>query len=335
MSAHIIQARGVNAALHSALDYLGREGVEADTRNGRVIAAPGPVLTEYERPQERVLFCAARNANPYFHLMESIWMLAGREDVAWVSQFNQRMRDYSDDGVILHGAYGYRWRARYGIDQLANLIKHLSSAPNSRRAVLAMWTPSGDLVPEDGAGGLESKDLPCNTHIYFALRGGALETTVCNRSNDAIWGAYGANAVHFSMLQEWLAAALGAKIGRLYQFSNNLHVYRNLNQLASLWGAPIDDRYASGAVSPMSLLQPREDALEWLEEAQIFCEDGIRATYFCEFFSTVAIPMLVSWRERRSGKNDGRAALAHCAADDWRAACEEWIERKEQRKEAA
>lgn len=334
MSAHIIRARGVNAALHAALDYLGRSGVEADSRNGRVLAAPGPVITEYARPQERVLFCAARNANPYFHLMEAIWMLAGREDVAWLAQFNPRIKEYSDDGVRLHGAYGHRWRARWGFDQLRLLAEHLQREPTTRRAVLAMWAARGDLQAEEGIGGLSSKDTPCNTHIYFALREGALEATICNRSNDAIWGAYGANAVHFSMLQELMAVAIGAPVGKLYQFSNNLHVYLDLNQLAMLWHAPIDDRYESAAVAAHPMLSPGESAWAFLRDAENFCAHGARASYVTLFFQGVALPMLASWRERRAGKNDGRAALRHCYAIDWAIAAQDWIDRLEQRKGA-
>ena len=40
--------------------------------------------------------------------------------------------------------------------------------------------------------------------------------TVCNRSNDMLWGAYGANVVHMSMLQEFVALFSKFTDGRLY-----------------------------------------------------------------------------------------------------------------------
>ena len=40
---------------------------------------------------------------------------------------------------------------------------------------------------------LKSKDVPCNTHAYFAINAeGSLDLTVCNRSNDLVWGCLGA-----------------------------------------------------------------------------------------------------------------------------------------------
>jgi hypothetical protein len=96
----------------------------------------------------------------------------------------------------------------------------LRKRPDSRRVVLQMWDPVNDLDSP-------SKDIPCNTNIYFKIRGGELQMTVCNRSNDMIWGAYGANAVHMSVLQEYIAAALGVYIGPYYQVSDSFHVYLN------------------------------------------------------------------------------------------------------------
>jgi thymidylate synthase len=52
-----------------------------------------------------------------------------------------------------------------------------------------------------------------------------LDLTVLCRSNDVVWGAYGANAVHFSVLQEYLAGRIGVDVGVMYQFSNNYHGY--------------------------------------------------------------------------------------------------------------
>ena len=66
---------------------------------------------------------------------------------------------------------------------------------------------------------------PCNTQIYFWSRNGKLNMTVANRSNDMIWGAYGANAVHMSFLQEYVASMCGVKCGIYTQFTHNLHAY--------------------------------------------------------------------------------------------------------------
>ncbi len=80
---NVISVRNVHEALPEALRFLRQTGVPRDSRNGAVLQAPCPVTTVYRRPDERVLFWPERDANPFFHFMESLWMLAGRNDVAW------------------------------------------------------------------------------------------------------------------------------------------------------------------------------------------------------------------------------------------------------------
>jgi hypothetical protein len=130
------------------------------SRNGPVLVIDEPVLITYTHPQERVLFNKERDANPFFHLYEALWMLAGRNDVASVGYYAKQMYEYSDDGKTLNGAYGYRWRnfvnshdrMQPNIDQLAILIAHLKSNPTSRRAVLQMWNIQNDLLKIGGYG---------------------------------------------------------------------------------------------------------------------------------------------------------------------------------------
>lgn len=197
---HVINARNVQDALLSGLPFLKFKGVKRSSRNGEVLVAEGPVTTEYARPRERVLLLPERDANPFFHLFESLWMLNGNEDVAPLVHYVKRMATFSDDGKIFHGAYGHRWQHHFHFDQLTLIIRALKANPDDRRCVLQMWDTIADL-------GWPKRDIPCNTQAYFSRDYlGRLDMTVCCRSNDIIWGAYGANAVHFSMLQEFLAA---------------------------------------------------------------------------------------------------------------------------------
>ncbi|MHC4157178.1 MAG: thymidylate synthase [Planctomycetota bacterium] len=129
-------------------------------------------------------------------------MLAGRNDVEWLAYFNANIANYSDDGEKFHGAYGYRWRKHFEGDQLMDIARALKANHDCRRQVLQIWDACDDL-------GRCSKDLPCNLTVHFQIGGTrirpVLNMTVFNRSNDVVWGAYGANAVHFSMLQEYMA----------------------------------------------------------------------------------------------------------------------------------
>lgn len=202
---------------------------EGMSRNGPVLRAQGPVLLELLDPTKRVLFDSVRRANPYFHVMEFIWMMSGDNDTRWISKFNKGFKQYAESDGRHHGAYGYRWREHFGHDQLFCAIDELRRDPESRRVVLSMW----DAESDQGRG--SKKDLPCNTHIYLDIVDECLNMTVCNRSNDLFWGMLGSNVVHMTMLQEVLATAVGVGLGVYRVFTNNLHVYTTMPRFRELW----------------------------------------------------------------------------------------------------
>lgn len=351
---HLIKVNNVNHALPEALMHLALSGVKESSRNGPVLVAPGPVVTEYTQPERRVLFDQRRDCNPYLHFFEALWMLDGRRDVAFPAQFAKNMLNYSDDGVNLHGAYGDRWRNAFGYDQLPVIINELRTNPETRRCVLAMWDASAEYsrFHGDEPRGMDDlhkamsggKDVPCNTHAYIDCRGGRLNLTVLCRSNDAVWGAYGANAVHFSMLQEYLAAMVGVPLGTYIQFSNNLHVYTDNDVVKRLhydegsgrfpitMPGNLRDPYSYGwhQVAPFPMMPDSEDHTDWHTDLRRFLSDPYGDTqYRCSFFHVVAAPLYASWYDRKTKKNDGLLALRMCEASDWKMATREWIGRRE------
>lgn len=336
----VISARGVNDALLLGLQALKAEGVERDSRNGPVRVFPGPVTTHYKHPEERVLFYPERDANPYFHFMESLWMISGRRDVEWISRFSSNIANFSDDGVTFHGAYGYRWRNQFdgsymqngviqtgAIDQLATIAELLTRNPDDRRVVLQMWDASLDL-------GMEGKDFPCNLICTFRINPyGKLDMTVFNRSNDMIWGAYGANAVHFSMLQEVMAAWIGVPMGGYWQVSTNFHGYHfTLEKHAGLFDlSPGFDPYELGEVRPLPVVNgPIE---QWFQDLHMFMDVGPAIGLQDKFFKKTAVPMLQAWeawkdREDPAHKDKALEFANQILAPDWRKACVEWLERR-------
>lgn len=339
--------RNVTEALETGLIHIRRDGVLQQTRNGPALVYPCPVTTVYERPRERVLTSHARDANPFFHFFESLWMLAGQCDGRFLNRFVKDFTDrYSDDGVTLHGAYGYRWREQWG-DQLSVIIDRLRDDPTDRRSVLQIWSAELDL-------GKSSRDLPCNTIVFFSVSCEESQTlepsrpelnmTVCNRSNDIIWGAYGANAVHFSMLQEYVAASVGVNVGKYWQISNNWHAYlETLDSLEEKYKAlkfyDFSDPYGfwtKDPVEPYPLMsEPREI---WDQDLLIFVSQGPIVGMRDPFFRRVATPMWHAWSEwKRSDRpKEDRITTAveilqQCAASDWRKAAVEWLERRREK----
>ena len=340
-----INARNVNEAFHIAMtmfnDYRNIDHgdiLKQDSRNGEVLRFRSPTLIEYRKPDERVLFHPERDANPFFHFFESLWMLEGLETVSFLEFFNKRMIEYSDDGIRLNGAYGYRWRQRFKIDQIAQFIDILRVNPDDRRAVIQMW----DIFDL----GIKSLDVPCNTHIYFSIVECKLNMTVCNRSNDMIWGALGANVVHFSILQEYMASAIGVELGSYFQFANNLHVYTDLfNKLnnkinkSNLQGFAHTE-YELGDMKPSPLVDNLDTFLKELNwfiihidkmiSLESWSESLLTSTWYeNKVFYEVAGPMFIAWSHWKSKNIEGAIKYAKkIKAKDWNRACVDWLERK-------
>ena len=341
----VIQGSDVNELFNLGFSHLKRYGVPQKSRAGDVIVCPYPVVSEYVFPYNRVLFDATRDCNPFFHLMESLWMLAGRRDAKFLNHF---VKDFGErfaepDGYI-HGAYGHRWRNHFyrsnehvsgdpadieDIDQLKYVVDALKKNPDDRRVVIQMWDPTIDL-------GAPVKDVPCNTQVYprvvrkYRVRGGeqtyddVLDITIMCRSNDIIWGAYGANAVHFSVLQEYLAAGIGVGVGTMYQISNNFHGY-----------VDILEKQKPTMMNPYLLNNWRHFPLvnnfaTFDEEVRWFCEDSLSEyVYTNHFFNEVARPMAIThqhWREKH--RLDAVRMAEDIKAEDWKLACMNWMRRR-------
>lgn len=318
-----INARNVSEALYLAVQALETTGVEVNTRNGKALEFPYPVTTSYSHSRERVLFYPMRDANPYFHLMESFWMLAGKNEVDWISKYNGRMSSYSDDGVTINGAYGYRWKNWFGKDQLEIAVHRLLHYENDRRTVVSMWDPIKDFSKEN-----TGKDHPCNTQIMFWVRNNTLNMTVCNRSNDMIWGAYGANAVHMSVLLEYMAARIDCAVGTYYQFSNNLHAYVDtLEKVKNI--EPDYDPYLhlgdNGHYNPKPLV---DEPACFDKELQRWMNNETN-TYANSYFDQVLTPMDLSWSAWKEKNIDEAVRHAENIEDiAWRKACVEWLMRR-------
>ena len=338
----VFEVRNAHVALPVRMQAIYGHGCVRESRNGTVRMFNTPVTIVYERPQERVIFWPQRDANPFFHFFESLWMLAGRQDVAALTPFVKRMSDYSDDGQTLHGAYGHRWRNHFQQDQLRVIAQRLKENPDDRRCVLQIWDATVDLDTS-------SVDLPCNTQVYFSRNVfGDLDMMVLNRSNDLIWGALGANAVHFSMLQEYMALRIGCAVGVYHQVSNNMHAYisvleplmKKLNSYLN-WSDPyatFTQATASQSIellaAPWPLLQPNETYVYFDQDLEALFSGS--TVYASKYFQFVVQPLQrahVIWCEMKDDPREDRVDCAQdqasqCVATDWRKACMEWLERR-------
>ena len=276
------------AFIQAIIEFRMRTHEVEESRAGKVRALAEPLCVKSQWPTRRVLFNKGRNANPYFHFFEALWILRGEKNAEFPSRFCKNVYQFAEEDTgDFHGAYGWRLREHFGMDQINKVVLKLRNNPQDRRTVMSIWDPDADLDSD-------VNDIPCNIALCPRVVNGALDLTVFNRSNDIVWGMLGTNIVSFSMIQEYMAAGIGVRVGSLYQISVNAHIY---------------ERHFGS------------DLFEFFE--------ADRRRFHNPFFREVVMPMMRSWEAYE--KEDFFAAkteLHHCVASDWKLACLDWLKRK-------
>lgn len=351
-----IIARNTNDLQGMFADKAHRHGVRMESRNGPVLRLPGVTTVTLRHPWERVNFSPARNANPFFHLFEAMAMLAGDigNDAPVLGHFAKQMMMYSDDGKQYNAFYGSRIRNWFdrgmstGRDQLSEVIEILRKDPFTRQALVQIWDPELDL-------GVNTKDKACNLCMIFdAVHEGdgvfTLNMTTFNRSNDGIWGGIcGANVVHFSFFHEYVACALGWRMGQWHHSSANLHVYLGEDRV------PMWEAIKAEGREMDKMLYPN---VQWLFDADkrdifdhevtlfvTWMQSAIRAgsvvgapsdpeiarwEFHNDFLHNVAYPMTAAYLAWKQGnKQIAYDWLKEVAPGDWRLAGLCWFKRRE------
>jgi thymidylate synthase len=220
-------------------------------------------------------------------------------------------------------AYGYRWRHGLGYDQLYEIIGQLKKTPNTRQAVLQMWGAGRDDL-------IQSDPKPCNLVASFHIDNeNQLNMTIFNRSNDLILGCCGANAVHFALLQEYIASMIDIKMGSYWQVSTNLHLYRKH------WDKASSDVFLEDYERTEPLIKYPKTFDEELNETMLYIDEmheyreGYMGNISNPFLSEVVIPMATAhWMYKARNFKEALDAIDSVRAEDWRRAGKEWLERR-------
>ena len=220
-------ARNLQESCHIILKDVMEYGKEVRPR-GVLTKELRPYLMKIEDPTARTLLYPKRGNNPFHALAETMWILADRNDIEWLSKFLPRAKDFSDDGKTWRAGYGPRIRAYEGIDdnnhavyvdQINYIIECLKKDPESRQATIIIWNPAKECTIK------ESKDYACNQRLHFVIRDNKLECEAVARSTDAIWGYSSINVYEWTVLQEMIAKALKVQAGPFYFYSSSMHIY--------------------------------------------------------------------------------------------------------------
>lgn len=207
-------AYGLNKILNDGDDVTVR-----DMKTKELLSVSLKIL----KPEERCFVIPKRNDNIFAKIAETLWMLAGRNDIEWLSYYLPRAPQFADDGKYWRGAYGPRLRGwleydgLVAIDQLQYVIDLLRKDPLSRQAVISIWDPGIDTTP--------GKDIPCNNWLHFLIRDKKLHMNVAQRSSDILWGFSGIDTFSWSVLHQMMAFWTGTEVGTLNYFISSWHLY--------------------------------------------------------------------------------------------------------------
>lgn len=216
------------------------------------------VTFSIENPRERWISARLPPINPAFAIAEVVWIVSGRRDAAFLNYFNRKLPQYAGPGSTYHGAYGYRMRTHFGLDQLNRAFSTLKLKPESRQVVLQIWDPRADLPNEEAIE--SSSDVPCNVCSLLKVRDGNLEWMQIMRSNDIFRGTpY--NFIQFTSLQEIMSGWLGVGVGTYNQLSDSLHLYDT-----DLSVVGVDVAASSDAANSDSLACPKTESDQAFKE---------------------------------------------------------------------
>jgi len=173
-------------------------------------------------PRQRWITARTPAISPAFAIAEVFWILNGDNNAEFMNFWNPGLPKYAGSGNTYHGAYGYRIKKQFGLDQLDAAYQALSNNPVTRQVVIQIWDPRTDLP--NCKGEPAAADIPCNICSMPKIRNNKLEWLQVMRSNDVFLGMpY--NIIQFTTLQEILAGWLNLELGAYFQISDSLHAY--------------------------------------------------------------------------------------------------------------
>lgn len=274
--------------------------------------------------------------NPAFAIAEVVWLVNGRNDSAFLNYFNPRLPAFAGKGDLYFGAYGFRLRKSFGVDQLTRAASTLRSNPDSRQVVLQIWNSASDLPDSDGKP--VDVDVPCNIMAMLKVRAGKLEWTQVMRSNDLFLG-FPHNVVQFSTLQEIMAGWIGVQPGEYHHLSNSFHLYEKDDYvLRNTIKQPCpqnDDHLNLPEVESKSLFGDLERAAE-----KIICPE-ISSGQLIDHLATAKMPqsfvnllaiMVADGCYRRGQTHEAEAASHFCLNPCLTFLWKRWLDRKARQK---
>lgn len=243
-----------------------------------------------------------------------VWLIAGNDRMEDIAFYQAKVKEYSDNGFTIPGSdYGKRiFNPIEGVDQVTNIINLLRKDPNSRRAIIPIWSTNDSTR-------LDSKDIPCAFGLSFIIRDNTLHTTLMMRSNNAL-RLLPVNIFEFSLIGEIVARELDIEYAQYTHYSISMHIFEDEIPIATKWiNLSKKETYFQDVRCIMPPMPKNESALEKAKElarleaslrnesvlknsSDIFqhlenASKVLKSEYWYEFYKVLAVGALVHANE--------------------------------------
>lgn len=161
---------------------------------------------------------------------ELLWFLRGETNTAYLREHGVTIWDeWADAEGNLGPVYGKQWRSwptpeGGSIDQMAEVLRHLRSQPDSRRIMVSAWNV-GELS--------KMALMPCHALFQFYVADGRLSCQLYQRSADIFLGVP-FNIASYALLTHLVAAQTDLAVGDFVWTGGDCHLYLNHLEQAEL-----------------------------------------------------------------------------------------------------
>jgi len=154
---------------------------------------------------------------------ELLWFLSGDTNIRYLNDNGVRIwNEWADESGDLGPVYGHQWRSwpapdGRSIDQIDNLIRQISTSPDSRRLIVSAWNVAD----------VERMALPpCHCLFQFYVSEGRLSCQLYQRSADIFLGVP-FNIASYALLTLMVARVTGLVPGEFIHTFGDAHLYSN------------------------------------------------------------------------------------------------------------
>ena len=204
------------------LDYVMKNGHQKSDRTGTGTLSIFGYQMKYNL-REGFPLLTTKKLHLKSIIYELLWFLNGDTNIRYLNEHGVTIWDeWADSSGDLGHIYGYQWRRwkayqNDSVDQISELIKSLTTNPDSRRHIISAWNVAD----------LDNMNLPpCHVLFQFYVNDGKLSCQLYQRSADIFLGVP-FNIASYSLLLMMIAQVTGLEPFEFVHTLGDAHIYLN------------------------------------------------------------------------------------------------------------